>query len=189
MREGVAPLAQGTEKTASTFVQAAIVAFSMAWIGGRELDWSLQQQLLAALTPTALTALMAFSGKLDVPTRYPRWVQGAWRSVRTVAVQYVGLLLPLVSEPGFSFDRASLWSAAGAAGAGLLAALKASVFGHVGNKDTVAALPAKLDTSLDASVVPVVLPNGGVLVPPVDDPNAFDDAGPKEPGQIPEWAA
>ena len=183
------PLAQGTEKTLSTAVQAALVAVVAAWAGASTLDWSLAQQLAATLLPTALTALVSFTGKLSIPASIPKWQQGVLRVVRTTAVMYVGYLVPFLTTPGFTFDKASLWAAgAGAAGA-MLAGAKAAIFGHVGNTATVAALPASKDSTGDSAVQPITLPSGGILIPPADDPNAYDDAGPKVAGDLPPWAA
>jgi len=183
------PLAQGVEKTVSTAVQATILAVAAAWYGGHDLDWSLGQQLLIALLPTALTALTAFSAKISIPESIPKWQQGALRAIRTTVVMYLGFLGPFVAAPGFTFDRASLWSALLGAGGAMLAAAKAAIFGRVGNTSTVAALPASKDTPIvDGSTAPIVLPTGGVLIPPADDPNAYDDAGPKVAGEVPAWA-
>lgn len=145
----VAALVQALERAAATYVQSFLVALTASTFFD-QVDWSLAASLGVAAIPTAITVLAAAVGDLSVSATWPPIAQGAFRVVRTWAATFLGFLGAAAWTLDLSELRLLVGSAVAAAGAAFLAALKAEVAVHVGDRESTALLPARYDFALAA---------------------------------------
>lgn len=168
--ESLRPIWLVVEKGVSTWLQAA-AALLMASGFFETLDIDLLGAAAWASVPAGLTVLLNAVGAATIPTTAPYPLQVALRTLRTGAAAFLGVL---VAVPMFEPSMSLLQAAAVAAGAAVLAAVKAELGRFIGDGATVAWVPESIDRGATDEI-------------PGYSPNDDDPDGPTEPGDVPDW--
>lgn len=124
------------EKAIATYVEAFITLLLVHPLGA-----STAQSAAIAAIPALLTFLLASIP--TVPAGLSFWWDLFFRTARTFAVTWLGFLLAIVP---FHLDRSVGLASLAAAGSAALAVLKAGLASFIGNRQSAALLPAKVDT-------------------------------------------
>jgi len=124
------------EKVIATFVQAFVAGL----IVGPAIDISTAQAAALAAIPAGLTVVA--NGLPLVPVGLPFYVDLLLRTIRTFASSFLGFLIAL---PVFSLDYGVLQAAVAASIPAVLTVVKSGLASKVGDHETAALLPARLD--------------------------------------------
>ena len=124
------------EKVLATYVQVFIGVL----VVGQAINASTAQAAAIAAIPAALTILA--NGLPVVPIGLPFYVDLILRTVRTYAVSFIGLL---IAQPVFKLDRSAAMAAAVGGIPTALAVVKGGLASKVGQANSAALLPARLD--------------------------------------------
>ena len=128
------------EKVLATYVEAFVALLLV----GTAIDVSTAQAASIAAIPAGLTVVA--NGLPLVPVGLPFYVELLFRTLRTFVAAFLGLL---VAVPVFELELGILAAAATGAIPATLAVLKGALSTRIGNEDSPAALPARMDLSLE----------------------------------------
>ena len=125
------------EKTITTYIEAFVALLAAS----STINISVAQSAAIAAVPAALTVVA--NGVASTSLNLSFYGDLVFRTIRTYVVSFLGLL---VAAPAFDFSVGALQAAAIGAIPAALAVIKGILAGRIGNKNTPALLPSKLDS-------------------------------------------